>query len=228
MGSQFVRTAFWKQVLLILRRTKLSGTLLYLLLDSSYFNHSWLLGTFHWRFCRLGMVSLSSTGHSFYENGWKPFLWTQPYRLSLIRGLMVFVRRPFIILCNLGFVFCWSHYADRVLYTSERWASIFAEAAKEDSIYTLDDRMGLIQDSMELSRAGLTKLSSLLTFVDMLKNEKECMYFTFIYLNSTVLLLCSSCMAGHCGLHFGRPGCMVGEPGNLRQTPVIPSSKLLC
>ncbi|KAF9036751.1 hypothetical protein BJ165DRAFT_1532853 [Panaeolus papilionaceus] len=61
----------------------------------------------------------------------------------------------------------------RVLYTPERLAKIAAEAAKENSAFSLDDRIGLVHDSMALSKAGLQKLSSALTLVDLWKNEKE-------------------------------------------------------
>ncbi|TFK74328.1 leucyl aminopeptidase [Pluteus cervinus] len=61
----------------------------------------------------------------------------------------------------------------RVLYTPERLKKIAEEAAKENSIFTLDDRLGLVHDSLALSRAGLATLSSSLTLIDTLKNEKE-------------------------------------------------------
>ena len=60
-----------------------------------------------------------------------------------------------------------------VLYTPERLAAIGQEAAKADSLFTLDDRMGLVFDAFATSKAGLSKLSSSLTLVNLLKNEKE-------------------------------------------------------
>ncbi|KAF8151622.1 hypothetical protein B0H34DRAFT_135147 [Crassisporium funariophilum] len=42
----------------------------------------------------------------------------------------------------------------RVLYTPERLALIAAEAAKENSPFSLDDRIGLVHDVMALSKAG--------------------------------------------------------------------------
>lgn len=63
---------------------------------------------------------------------------------------------------------------DRVLYTPERLAMIAAEAAKENSVFSLEDRMGLVLDAMALSTAGLAKVSSALTLVDLWKTEKEC------------------------------------------------------
>ncbi|KAJ6513872.1 leucyl aminopeptidase [Mycena vitilis] len=61
----------------------------------------------------------------------------------------------------------------RVLYTPERLAKIAAEASKENSIFTLDDRMGILYDVMALSKAGLAKLSDTLTVIDLWSNEKE-------------------------------------------------------
>ncbi|KAG5645001.1 hypothetical protein DXG03_007278 [Asterophora parasitica] len=61
----------------------------------------------------------------------------------------------------------------RVLYTPERLSKIAEEAAKNDSIFSLNDRIGLVHDALALSKAGLAKLSSALTLVDGLKNEKE-------------------------------------------------------
>ncbi|KAG6821168.1 hypothetical protein H0H93_005388 [Arthromyces matolae] len=61
----------------------------------------------------------------------------------------------------------------RVLYTPERLSKIAAEAAKPNSIFSLNDRIGLVHDAMALSKAGLAKLSSALTLVYGLKNEKE-------------------------------------------------------
>lgn len=61
-----------------------------------------------------------------------------------------------------------------MLYTPERLAKIGAEAAKENSALTLDDRMGLVHDSFALSRAGLAKLSATLNLIDIMRNESEC------------------------------------------------------
>jgi aminopeptidase 2 len=50
------------------------------------------------------------------------------------------------------------------------------EAAKQEgtSVFSLNDRIGLVHDAMALSKAGLAKLSSALTLVDGLKGETEC------------------------------------------------------
>jgi aminopeptidase 2 len=63
---------------------------------------------------------------------------------------------------------------DRVLYTPERLSKIATEAAKEDSVFSLNDRIGLLYDVSELSKAGLTKLSTFLTLVDTWRNETNC------------------------------------------------------
>ncbi|KDR73433.1 hypothetical protein GALMADRAFT_72186 [Galerina marginata CBS 339.88] len=61
----------------------------------------------------------------------------------------------------------------RVLYTPERLAQIAGEAMKKGSAFSLEDRMGLIYDTMALSQAGLSKLSSALTLVELWKDEKD-------------------------------------------------------
>lgn len=65
--------------------------------------------------------------------------------------------------------------AYRVLYTPERVAKIATEAAKPDgtSVFSLNDRIGLVHDAIALSKAGLAKLSSALTLLDGLKGETE-------------------------------------------------------
>lgn len=64
---------------------------------------------------------------------------------------------------------------DRVLYSPERLAKIAEEAAKVDTVFSLDDRIGLVHDTMALSQAGLAKVSGALDLVNTLRNEKECM-----------------------------------------------------
>lgn len=76
--------------------------------------------------------------------------------------------------CRVSF-FC---TLDRVLYTPERVAKIATEAAKPDgtSVFSLNDRIGLVHDAIALSKAGLAKLSSALTLLDGLKGETECQF----------------------------------------------------
>jgi aminopeptidase 2 len=40
--------------------------------------------------------------------------------------------------------------------------------------------MGLVYDSLALSKAGLSKLSSSLTLIDLWKHEKECQYSSWL------------------------------------------------
>jgi aminopeptidase 2 len=56
----------------------------------------------------------------------------------------------------------------------ERLSNIATEAAKEDSVFSLNDRIGLLYDVSELSKAGLSKLSAFLTLVDTWRNETNC------------------------------------------------------
>jgi aminopeptidase 2 len=67
----------------------------------------------------------------------------------------------------------------RVLYTPERLSKIAAQAAEENSVFSLDDRMGLAQDAFALSQAGFAKLSSALTVVNLWKHEQECKWGTY-------------------------------------------------
>lgn len=64
----------------------------------------------------------------------------------------------------------------RVLYTPDRLSKIAAEAAKDSSVFTLDDRMGLLQDAFALAMAGFSKLSSALTVVEHWRSEAKCKY----------------------------------------------------
>ncbi|GLB35338.1 putative aminopeptidase [Lyophyllum shimeji] len=75
----------------------------------------------------------------------------------------------------------------RVLYTPERLLNIAQEAAKENSIFGLNDRIGLVHDAMALSRAGLAKISSALTLVDTFRNEKEYLVWSGMAQNLSAL-----------------------------------------
>ncbi|KAK7039363.1 aminopeptidase 1 [Favolaschia claudopus] len=59
----------------------------------------------------------------------------------------------------------------RVSYTPDRLKKIAIEAAKENSVFSLSDRIGLLFDVSELANAGLTQVSTLLTLIDIWKNE---------------------------------------------------------
>ncbi|OCH95247.1 hypothetical protein OBBRIDRAFT_788437 [Obba rivulosa] len=61
----------------------------------------------------------------------------------------------------------------RVLYSPERLDSIGKEAIKADSIFSLEDRIGIVLDALALSRAGFMKVSSALQLIQTLRNEPE-------------------------------------------------------
>ena len=63
---------------------------------------------------------------------------------------------------------------DRVSYTPDRLLLIAKDAAREGSALSLNDRLGLLSDTMALSKAGMAKLSSALTLIDLWRGEKEC------------------------------------------------------
>ncbi|KAG8895964.1 Aminopeptidase 2 mitochondrial, partial [Tulasnella sp. 417] len=62
----------------------------------------------------------------------------------------------------------------RVAYPPERLKKIGEEAAKENSVFSLEDRMGLVSDAMILAKAGISQTSTALDLIQSLKNEKEC------------------------------------------------------
>ena len=63
---------------------------------------------------------------------------------------------------------------DRVLYSPERLAKIGEEAAKSNSVFSMNDRMGLLNDIYALANASFGKLSAALTLTNNLRNETEC------------------------------------------------------
>ena len=56
-------------------------------------------------------------------------------------------------------------------------AKISAEAAKPDSAFSLNDRIGLVLDSVAMAQAGLSNTSSMFTLINGLKGDKECTSF---------------------------------------------------
>jgi aminopeptidase 2 len=78
--------------------------------------------------------------------------------------------------------------SDRVLYTSKRLAQIATEAAKTDSCFDFNDRIGLVNDAMALAKAGFSNTSSAMTLIDIFRNEQEC-WFPFLLLDIMVHLL---------------------------------------
>jgi len=61
----------------------------------------------------------------------------------------------------------------RVIYPGEKLAQIAREAVKENSVLSLEDRMGLVMDGIALAKAGLMKTSNALTLIDTFRDEPE-------------------------------------------------------
>ena len=66
-----------------------------------------------------------------------------------------------------------------MLYSPEITTKISAEAAKPGSIFSLNDRIGLVIDSVALAKAGFSGTGSVFTLIDVLREGKECTYFRF-------------------------------------------------
>ena len=62
----------------------------------------------------------------------------------------------------------------RVLYSPERLVKIGREAAKASSPFSVEDRIGLVDDAFALSKASYSDVSSALALTDVLRNESEC------------------------------------------------------
>ncbi|KIO32561.1 hypothetical protein M407DRAFT_213745 [Tulasnella calospora MUT 4182] len=68
----------------------------------------------------------------------------------------------------------------RVAYTPERLKKIGEEAAKENSVFSLEDRMGLVSDALILAKAGISQTSAALDLIKSLKSEKEYLVWSAI------------------------------------------------
>ncbi|KAI6109137.1 hypothetical protein EDD16DRAFT_1615680 [Pisolithus croceorrhizus] len=76
----------------------------------------------------------------------------------------------------------------RVHYSEERLFRIAREAADGDSIYSLNDRIGLVHDAMALAKSGHASVSSALTVVDILRGEQEFLAWDSISRNLHLLV----------------------------------------
>ncbi|TIA89691.1 hypothetical protein E3P99_01933 [Wallemia hederae] len=68
----------------------------------------------------------------------------------------------------------------RVLYSPERLTKLGLEAAKPHSSFSLNDRIGLVNDAFVLAKAGNGPTSGALGFINQLKNEKEYLVWSSI------------------------------------------------
>lgn len=66
-----------------------------------------------------------------------------------------------------------NHGADRVAYEPERLKQLGEWAARKNSVFSLEDRMGLVSDAMVLAKAGIGKTSAALDLIEKLHNEEE-------------------------------------------------------
>ena len=81
-------------------------------------------------------------------------------------------------MASVCFIYKWKHpnidnKLDRVNYPPERIAKIAAEAARQHSMVSLNDKLGLISDSIALAKAGYSKTSSVLQLIDGLRKDQE-------------------------------------------------------
>jgi aminopeptidase 2 len=60
------------------------------------------------------------------------------------------------------------------MYSPDRLKAIGVEAAKEISIFSVADRVGLVNDAFALAKADLLKMSDALALSYALRSEKEC------------------------------------------------------
>ncbi|KAH9921041.1 leucyl aminopeptidase [Fomitopsis serialis] len=75
----------------------------------------------------------------------------------------------------------------RVLYSPERLVKIGREAAKASSPFSIEDRIGLVDDAFALSKAGYSDVSAALALTDVLRNEPE--YLVWQNIQKNLLLL---------------------------------------
>lgn len=61
----------------------------------------------------------------------------------------------------------------RVAYEAERLKQLGKWAAEKDSLFSLEDRMGLVSDSIVLAQAGMGKTSAALDLILGLHHEEE-------------------------------------------------------
>ncbi|KAI0294885.1 leucyl aminopeptidase [Multifurca ochricompacta] len=106
----------------------------------------------------LGLVTASSSGQAIVDNS--AILETREAEFKLDTS------KPFKINADANGVY-------RVLYTPARLAAIAKEAAKPDSIFSLNDRIGLVHDAFALAKSGHLSLSAALNLVHELRSESE-------------------------------------------------------
>ncbi|CCM04355.1 uncharacterized protein FIBRA_06527 [Fibroporia radiculosa] len=120
----------------------------------------------------LSLLSVSDNGDILLD--------TQAVLDSREKTISLDISKPFKL--NAGTIsFC------RVLYTPERLVAIGKEAAKNPSLFSIVDRLGLVYDALELARAGLATVSSALSLIDVLRDETEVVVLKSIAGNLSIL-----------------------------------------
>jgi hypothetical protein len=64
-----------------------------------------------------------------------------------------------------------------VLYSGDLFDKGMQEAVKVNSIFTAEDRVGLLLDTLAFAKAGLTRTNRLLSLGYALRGERDCEYF---------------------------------------------------
>jgi aminopeptidase 2 len=60
-----------------------------------------------------------------------------------------------------------------VLYSPERLVKIAEEAAKGETVFSADDRIGLVNDASALAKAGFSDTSAVLSVANTLRHEHD-------------------------------------------------------
>ena len=140
-------------------------------------NPSRLTGLIHYRTVPLALISAGPDGKPTINNSLIldtrektfPLDTTKPYKLN--------AKTTGVCMSSILYQPSWSllPWADRTLYSPDIVAKISAEVAKPDSIFSSDDRVGLVLDSIALAQAGLSDTSSAFTLINGLRQEGGCM-----------------------------------------------------
>ncbi|KAH9955891.1 leucyl aminopeptidase, partial [Russula dissimulans] len=121
----------------------------------------------------LGLITASVPGQAFVDS--TALLETREAEFKLD------TTKPFKINADTSGVY-------RVLYTPARLLAIAKEAGKANSIFSLDDRIGLVSDAFALAKAGYLSLSATLNLVHELRADREFLTWDSIDKNLTEII----------------------------------------
>ena len=189
-SSSFARIDSWRQEMLPRKRTRLFGELPAPRYPLKYIDQlSDSLIAF--RYIPLNVLSTDASGKASID------------RKTVLEGREITVpvdmSKPFKLnagtsgVCTFYFFSCLFFIAadstpscvltDRVAYTPERLKQLGEWAAKKDSVFTLEDRMGLVSDAVVLAKAGLGKTSAAFDLVETFSNETESEYLSLLQIS---------------------------------------------